>query len=159
MSQLALTLKNSTRRWTQLTFSSIVARRSGISAWISDARSRSPNSTDAEIRESVENGATVSGASGGLSSASAFEQNAINPSAASPARADDATPGRRRRMREVEVGVMTEYLVGLKLGGRNDRTAHRGQIPVQYAGIGERYRRREMIGAPGQSRRTARPAS
>src|ERR1700744_6237743 len=121
MSQLALTRKNNTRRCTQLTCSSIEASRCGMSASISDARSRSPNSTVAEIRESVENGATVSGASGGLSSASAFEQNAMRPSAANPAQADDATPGRKRRMREVEIGVMTGYLVRLKAWGRNDR--------------------------------------
>jgi|ERR1700744_3809637 len=115
MSQLALTRKNNTRRCTQLTFSLIDARRRGMSASISEARSRNPNSTDAEIRESVENGATVSGASGGFPSANAFEQNANNPSAASPARTDDATPG---RMRGVEIGSMTEYLVGESLADK-----------------------------------------
>jgi outer membrane autotransporter protein len=41
---------------------------------MSEARSRKPNSTVAEIRELVENGATMSGASGGFSAASASEQ-------------------------------------------------------------------------------------
>src|ERR1700760_3159345 len=88
MSQLALTLQNSTRRCTQLTFSSIDARRLGISASMSDARSRSPNSTVAEIRESVAKGATVSGARGGFSAASAPEPNPKQPRAAVAARDD-----------------------------------------------------------------------
>src|ERR1700753_3235558 len=110
MSQLALTLQNSTRRCTQLTFSSIDARLLGISASMSDARSRSPNSTVAEIRESVENGATVSGASGGLSAASASEPNPRQPKAAIAAQVDRSLDERLRKRREVEIEVMMGYL-------------------------------------------------
>jgi hypothetical protein len=82
----------------------------------------------------------VSGASGGLSSASAFEQNAMRPSAANPAQADDDTPGRKRRMREVEIGVMTGYLVRLKAGGgmieRRTEDKYRFNMQVLERAIG-----------------------
>src|ERR1700730_4072498 len=98
MSQLALTRQNNTRRCTQLTRSSRVARRRGISLSISAASAGRPNSIVAEIRESVLNGATVSGAKGGLSAACAVEQRAIRPSAARVVRAD----GRRTTRRSVQ---------------------------------------------------------
>jgi len=85
ISQLALTLKNSTRRCTQLTRSSIDASRRGISSSMSDASARKPNSMPAEIRDSVASGAIVSGAKAGLSAASAVEQRPTRPSAARPA--------------------------------------------------------------------------
>src|ERR1700742_2663564 len=115
MSQLALTRKNSTRRCTQLTCSSIDASRCGMSASISDARVRNPNSTVAEMRESVENGATVSGETGGLSAANALELIARRPSAASPTQVDRVAAERPRRCRKIEVDVMMKHLVGLSL--------------------------------------------
>src|SRR5580658_303774 len=115
MSQFALTLKNSTRRCTQLTCSSIDASRCGMSASISEARVRNPNSTVAEMRESVENGATVSGETGGLSAANAPELIPRRPSAASPAQADRVAAERPWRFRKIETDVMMRHLVGLKL--------------------------------------------
>jgi hypothetical protein len=52
----------------------------------------------AEICESVVNGATVSGANGGLSAAKAVELSPIMPSAARPAQAD-------RRLRKYDVDM------------------------------------------------------
>src|SRR5277367_4838388 len=110
MSQLALTLKNSTRRCTQLTRSSIEANRCGISLVMSPASAGRPNSMVAEIRESVVNGATVSGARGGLSAANAVEQRPRRPSAARPARADPCKVIRERWAADVEYGFMIRYL-------------------------------------------------
>src|SRR5215472_14886290 len=76
--------------------SSMVASRRGMSLSISAASAGKLNSIVAEIRESVVNGATVSGSSGGLSAAKAVEQRPIKPSAARPARADRPKATRRR---------------------------------------------------------------
>src|ERR1700742_1808355 len=110
MSQLALTLKNNTRRCTQLTRSSIEASRCGISRVMSLASAGRPNSMVAEIRESVVNGATVSGVRGGLSAANAVEQRPRRPSAARPARADPCRAKRERRVADVECDFMIRYL-------------------------------------------------
>jgi hypothetical protein len=80
------------------------------------------------MRESVENGATVSGETGGLSAANELEPNPRRPSAASPAQADRVVAERSRRCRKIEVDVMMKHLVGLKLDATNDRAAHQKQI-------------------------------
>src|ERR1700722_10603111 len=127
MSQFALTRKNSTRRCTQLTCSSIDASRCGMSASISDARVRNPNSTVAEMRESVEKGATASGETGGLSAANAWELKPKRASAARLAQVDRIAAERPRRFREIEVDVIMKHLVGLKLDATNDRGSRRKQ--------------------------------
>jgi hypothetical protein len=94
---LALILKTSTRRCTQLKRSSIEASRCGMSFSISRASIGRPNSMVAEIRESVAvKGATMSGAKGGLSAANAVEHRPRRPSAARPARADPCKVIRER---------------------------------------------------------------
>jgi hypothetical protein len=90
-------------------------------ASISDAKVRNPNSTVAEMRESVENGATVSGAN-------ALLPNPSSPSATSPAQADRVAAGRPRRFRKIDIDVMMKHLVGLKLDETNDRAPWQKQI-------------------------------
>jgi hypothetical protein len=97
-------------------------------ASISDAKVRNPNSTVAEMRESVENGATVSGETGGLSAANALLPNPSSPSATSPAQADRVAAGRPRRFRKIDIDVMMKHLVGLKLDEKNDRAPWQKQI-------------------------------
>src|SRR5579863_1803206 len=87
MSQLALTLKPSTRRWTQRTFSSMVARRRGKSRSIAEANAGRPNSIVAETRDVVVSGDGGSGFRGGLSTANAAGSAHTRPSAARPTRA------------------------------------------------------------------------
>src|SRR5215475_4871512 len=94
----------------------MVASLRGMSASISDASARRLNSIVADMRESVVNGATVSGASGGLSAANAVEQSPKKPSAARPARADPPSAMRRRRQHDVETVFMTlPQFVGLEV--------------------------------------------
>src|SRR5271169_1429514 len=71
MSQLALTRNTNTRLWTQLTRSSIVASRRGMSRSSDAANAGSPNSIVAETRDSVTKGEGVSGLGLGLSAANA----------------------------------------------------------------------------------------
>src|SRR5271168_4283929 len=71
MSQLALTRNTNTRLWTQLTRSSIVASRRGMSRSSDAANAGRPNSIVAETRDSVTKGEGVSGLALGLSAANA----------------------------------------------------------------------------------------
>jgi hypothetical protein len=89
----------------------------------------------AEIRESVEKGATVSGASGGLSAANADEQRAKNPSAASPAEADRAAARQQRQMRDVDIKFMRTGPVSgsnsaLQVIGRRIQGKYRANMQV-----------------------------
>src|SRR5271156_3727540 len=88
--------------------SSIEASRCGMSFAIALESTGKPNWMVAEIREPVVNGATVSGAKGGLSAAKAVEQRASRPNAASPARADPCKVIRERR--DVECEFIIRYL-------------------------------------------------
>src|SRR5277367_5988034 len=71
MAQFALTRNTNTRLWTQLTRSSIVASRRGMSRSSDAANAGRPNSIVAETRDSVTKGEGVSGLALGLSAANA----------------------------------------------------------------------------------------
>jgi hypothetical protein len=114
-----------------------------MSASISEARLRRPNSTVADIRESVENGPTMSGARGGFSAARASQPKPRQPSAATAAQADRNFGDGPRRKGEVAIEVTTEFVVCFEIDVTSDRRAFRAQISLQYADIAVAY------GSPG----------
>jgi hypothetical protein len=107
MSQLALTRNANTRLWTQLTRSSIVASRRGMSRSSDAANAGSPNSIVAETRDSVTKGEDVSGLGLGFSAANAGAARSMQISEARKRPLKDTCvvimispfePARRRRL-------------------------------------------------------------
>src|SRR5580658_9338817 len=90
--------------------SSRLASRRGMSLSMSAASAGRPNSIVAEIRESVLKGATLSGASGGLSAATAAEQNPSRLSVTRPASVERCITQRSRTRRDVEIS----FMIGLR---------------------------------------------